>query len=178
MTEKNENTETFWDDNKPLYNSILMGFLYIILILLSTPIFPFILLMFVLPGVTFPLTTSYFQTGHLNYRFSRIFAHFCLSVATYYFIVCFTFPDHWIFPPVFTGFFGSLIYLVSTKYLLKKQLNWLEIIVVSMLSGCAFIPWMLDWGLFSSSFAVFTWTVVNGWLLNREYRLERQIQRV
>lgn len=173
MTEKEDDTLLFFSNNKPLYNSILAGSLYVILLMSANILL--LLLLFFLPGILFPLTTSYFQTRRLNHRSLRVFLHLLLSVTTHYSCTQIAFPNNWDFSPVAAGFAGSFIYLSSTKYLLKKQLEWVDIALVSVLGGCVFIPWVLDHsGLFPPAFALFSWTVINGWLLNQEYRIPKE----
>ena len=124
--------------------------------------------MLFLPGLTFPLATCYFDLETGNERATRKYAHFVLSVAIYHGCV-------WLFSgeaqikyiTVLAGFIGSLLFLLATKYLLKKTIPLWQILVAALISGFSFLLFeaIHKTGLWLG-IAVFFWTIVNGQLLN------------
>ncbi|UTW64548.1 hypothetical protein KFE98_10535 [bacterium SCSIO 12741] len=127
--------------------------------------------MLFLPGITFPLTTSYYKLSNPN-SILQPFIHFVLSVGIYHGSVwLFSGEGRIKFITILAGFLGSLLFLLATKYLLKKRITLVQIAVTATLSGLAFLPY--EWitrSEFLMGFAVFWWTVVNGFLLNLEYK--------
>jgi len=165
--------EITYEANKPLINSILTGLFYFIFwwVIVYSGAFPFIYLMLFLPGVTFPVTTCYFKNKDSDYKEVKIMLHFILSVGIY-FSSAFLFTGSFKFITLFAGFIGSLSFLLSTKFILKKEITIIHILITAVLSGLAFLPCELfkHDRFMLTGFAVFLWTVTNGVLLNREYR--------
>lgn len=165
-----------YKNNRPLLNSILVGLFYF-LFCWSIDFGDatkglFMALMLFLPGLTFPLTTCYYVAEKISQSDIRKIGHLILSVAIYHGSV-------WLFSgegrvkyiTVLAGFSGSLIFLIVTKYLLRKRISVTQILLVSISSGLAFLQYEIYGreGLFMGV-AVFLWTVVNGLILNIEYR--------
>lgn len=131
-------------------------------------------LMIFLPGLTFPLTTSYYQTEKISNADARIIVHLIFSVAIYHGSV-------WLFSgagrikyiTVLAGFSGSLLYLILTKYVLQKKISFTQIILTATISGLAFLQYEINGreGLFMG-LAVCLWTIANGQLLNLEHKKE------
>ncbi|MGH1384512.1 hypothetical protein [Kordia sp.] len=167
-----------YNNNKPLVNSFLTGIFYFLFCwsIDFGDTFKGMLmnLMLFLPGLTFPLTTCYYKNNTIkNYDFLRI-AHSALSILIYLGSV-------WIFSgegrikyiTILAGFSGSFLFLIATKYILKKELKLIHILLVAVLSGVAFMPYEIIGRLeILMGFAVFLWTVINGFLLNLEYKKE------
>lgn len=162
--------------NRPLLNSILARLLYF-LFCWSIDFGDatkglFIALMLFLPGLTFPLTTCYYLTENISHSDVRRIGHLILSVAIYHGSV-------WLFSAdgrikhitALAGFSGSLLFLIMTKYLLQKRISIVQILLASILSGLAFLQYEINGqnGLLIG-LAIFLWTVVNGIILNIEYR--------
>jgi hypothetical protein len=165
-----------YKNNRPLLNSILAGLFYF-LFCWSIDFGDatkglFMTLMLFLPGLTFPLTTCYYKTEKNSYSDIQRISHLILSVAIYHGSV-------WLFSgeglikyiTVLAGFFGSLVFLIVTKYLLKKEISFVQIILTSILSGLAFLQYEINGrqGIFMG-IAVFLWTTINGLSLNIEYK--------
>ncbi len=165
-----------YSTNKPLVNSILTGMLYFLFcwsIDLSDTVKGFFsILMLFLPGWTFPLTTCYFNCNGTNPGSLRIQLHAILSVLIYHGSVwIFTAEGRIKYITVLAGFSGALLFLIVTKYLLGKEITWFQILVYSITSGAAFLCYEFGNrdGLFMG-LAVFLWTMINGQLLNHEFR--------
>lgn len=70
------------------------------------------------------------------------------------------------------GFTGSLLFLLTTKYLLKKTIMLWQILLTALISGLSFLPFeVVDKTGLWMGIAVFSWTVANGQILNRALRL-------
>ena len=131
-------------------------------------------LMLFLPGLTFPLTTSYYQTEKISNADARRIVHLIFSVAIYHGSV-------WLFSgegrikyiTVLAGFSGSLLYLILTKYVLQKKISFIQIILTATISGITFLQYEMNGreGLFMG-LAVCLWTIANGQLLNLEHKKE------
>jgi hypothetical protein len=165
-----------YKNNRPLLNSILTGLFYF-LFCWSLDFGDgtkglFMTLMLFLPGLTFPLTTCYYKTSDKSYSDIRRVSHLLLSVAIYHGSV-------WLFSgegrikyiTVLAGLVGSLAFLLVTKYILKKNISLIQILLASILSALAFLQYELNGrqGLFMG-ISVFLWTIINGLTLNIEYR--------
>ncbi|MBK9256610.1 MAG: hypothetical protein IPM42_14065 [Saprospiraceae bacterium] len=132
----------------------------------------FMTLMLFLPGLTFPLTTSYYKTTNTSLSDIRKISHLTLSVLIYHGSV-------WLFSgegrikyiTVLAGLLGSLTFLLATKYILKNNISLIRILLTSVLSGLAFLQyeWNGRQGLYIG-ISVFLWTLINGLTLNVEYR--------
>ena len=162
--------------NKPLINSILTGLFYFIFCWSlnsgdQTSLL-FMILMQFLPGLTFPLTTCYFTLDNTKNKDKNKLLHLILSVGIYYGNVwLFSGEGRIKFITILAGFVGSLFFQIATKYLLKKNFNLVQITTVAILSGLAFLPFEFNKGhVVFLGLAVFLWTIINGQLLNFEYR--------
>lgn len=184
METENTTQLLFYEKNKPLIHSILMAVFYALFITAVSHLQLF-LFMFFLPGITFPVTTSYYKNEKESYHLLLIITHILVSTIIYFMsVMMFLSGDpstgvaQWALLPVFAGFLGSFFYLISINMFLNKQINWLQLFLTALLSGIAFSPVMLErLGLIAHkldeltiSFSVFFWTVMNGWLLNKVYR--------
>ncbi len=172
-----------WTDqyrnNIPLLNSILTGLFYLIFCWSIdfgdvTKVL-FMTLMLFLPGLTFPLTTCYYKNGNITYTDLQKVSHLILSVGIYHGSV-------WLFSgegrikyiTVLAGLLGSLLFLIVTKYLLRKKISFTQIIFTSVLSGLAFFQYEVNGGQgIFMGIAVFLWTIINGLSLNFEYKKAR-----
>lgn len=170
---------TIYEKNKPLFNSLLTGGFYFFLCWSvdsgDAGKGLFVSLILLLPGLTFPLTTCYFK-GRSNANSDvRILVHVVLSVGIYH-------GSAWLFSgegqvryiTVLAGALGSMLFLVSTKFLLNKQFTFTQIILTSAVSGLAFLPYELigQFGILMG-LAIFIWTLANGSLLNLAYKRKR-----
>jgi len=155
--------------NKIFINSVIFGILYFMLSLsidfIDTFKFFFIIFMQFLPGLTFPIFTTYYQkmkTSSVN-----IALHIILSIFIYYSNVwVYSYERSFEYSPIFAGLIGSLFYQILTKYLLKLETKLVEIIAVALISGIGFIPTIiLNGNGFSIGFAILMWTLINGYLM-------------
>ncbi|WP_298508950.1 hypothetical protein [uncultured Kordia sp.] len=170
------NLKIAYNKNKPLINSTLLAICYF-LFCWSTDFGDatkrlFMFLMLFLPGLTFPLTTCYFKRKHDITPDLLKLVHLVLSVGIY-------FGSVWLFSgegriPYITllaGFSGAFLFLFITRILLKKLIKWTHIIVASILSGLVFMPYeYIENNGFLLGLAVSLWTLINGVILNQEYR--------
>ena len=168
-----------YKDNKPLIHSVFSGLFYLLfcwsLEFGDSTKGSFMVLMLFLPGLTFPLSTSYYQTEKISNADARRIAHLIFSVIIYHGSV-------WLFSgegrikyiTVLAGFSGSLLYLILTKYALQKKISFTQIMLTATFSGLAFLQYEMNGreGLFMGV-AVCLWTIANGQLLNMEYKKER-----
>lgn len=165
-----------YKNNRPLIHSLFTGLFYLLFCWSldfgeGTKVL-FMTLMLFLPGLTFPLTTCYYKTTITTYSGIQRISHLVLSVVIYYGSV-------WLFSgegsvkyiAVLAGFLGSLLFLLVTKYLLKKNISFFQILLTSIMSGLAFLQYEVNerQGLFMG-IAVFLWTIINGLCINVEYR--------
>ncbi|HEU5289092.1 MAG TPA: hypothetical protein VFU05_00525 [Cyclobacteriaceae bacterium] len=162
--------------NRPFINSLLTGVFYF-LFCWSIDVGDatkglFMTLMLFLPGLTFPLTTCYFRTENARYSDSVRIIHLALSVGIYHGSVwLFSGEGRIKYVTILAGLSGSLLFLFVTRYLLKKEIALVQIVLTSVLSGLAFLPYELIGRLgILMGVAVFLWTIVNGLTLNHEYR--------
>jgi hypothetical protein len=155
--------------NKIFINSVIFGILYFMLSLsidfIDTFKIFFIIFMQFLPGLTFPIFTTYYQkmkTSSVN-----IALHIILSIFIYYSNVwVYSYERSFEYSPIFAGLIGSLFYQILTKYLLKLETKLVEIIAVALISGIGFIPTIiLNGNGFSIGFAILMWTLINGYLM-------------
>lgn len=174
-------TRKLYNDNKPLFYSFLTGLCYFLFCWSTdfgdeSKLLFSILLMF-LPGVTFPLTTCYFNLEAENEKVVRKSVHFALSVAIYHGSV-------WLFSgearikyiTMLAGLLGSLLFLLATKYLLNKTITLWQIFVTAFISSLTFLPFeAVNKAGFWLGVAVFSWTIANGQLLNLAYRKSQQL---
>lgn len=173
------NLNEFYHQNKPLFYSILTGIFYFFLhwsMDFGAASEGFLVTMMIfMPAITFPLTTSYFKSRNLNNVILKHIIHFVLSIGIYLIVSFLIYLDTQnaiiTYSSIFAGFLGSFLFLLLTKYLLKKQLTLLQIARTSVLSGLALIPYSFIGkdGIFLG-IGVFLWTVINGQLLNSEYK--------
>lgn len=184
MEAENTTQALFYQKNKPLVHSILMAVFYALFIV-AVPHSQLFLFMFFLPGITFPVTTSYYKKEKESYHLLLIITHILVSTIIYFMsVMIFLQGDastgiaQWALLPVFAGFLGSFFYLISVNLFLNKQIDWLRLFLTALLSGMAFVLVMLErrgWittmqDELTISLSVFFWTVINGWLLNNGYR--------
>lgn len=164
-----------YNQNRPLINSILIGTLYLLFCwsidYIESLKLVFMGLMLFLPGLTFPLTTTYPLEESQNQTEKRIL-HTILSVSIYHGSV-------WLFSgegrikwiTLLAGFAGSLGYLVITRLILKYRFSFLEIFVTTLFSGLAFLPYeLIGREPLLMALAIFLWTIVNGFLINLKYK--------
>ena len=165
-----------YKSNRPLLNSVLTGLFYFIfcwsLDFGDGTKGLFMTLMLFLPGLTFPLTTCYYKPTKPSYSDIQRISHVVLSVIIYHGSV-------WLFSgegrikyiTVLAGLLGSLLFLLVTKYLLKMNISFIQILLTSIGSGLAFLQYEVNGrqGLFMG-IAVFLWTIINGLSLNIAYR--------
>ena len=166
--------QSFKMNSKVLINCLIFGLLYLILCILtehldSEFIFGFFLIfMPYLPGVTFPIST----TAYKKIKVSKIYMiiHFVLSVLIYFGACRLLVRGDFYLSPAIAGFAGSFLYLISSKFILRLELKWIEILLVSLISGICFLPlifWGDSAGFITVGFAILTWTLANGILLDR-----------
>lgn len=162
--------------NKPLINSILLGLFYFFFCW-SLEFFEstkglFMRLMLFLPGLTFPLSTSYFKTKEIKYSETTRILHLILSIGIYHGSV-------WLYSgegqikniTIFAGFLGSFLFMLLSKFILKKEITLQKIFFVSLISGLAFLPYELFGRIeILTGLAIFIWTVSNGMILNEEHK--------
>lgn len=134
-------------------------------------------LIILLPGLSFPLTTCYFKSGNIKTTVLQRIIHFILSLGIYQIIVFLFYIDYngagqIKYTSIFAGFLGSLLFLSATKYMLKKEISFTQTGMTSVLSGLAFLPFaMFGRHGILMGLAVLLWTVINGHLLNQEYKI-------
>lgn len=161
--------------NKPLYNSVLFGCFYCIFTLgLDNEKLGllYVIVMLFLPGITFPLSTTYFQLPKMERLEIRITAHFLLSIGIYYGAVwLFSADGPYSYFQVLAGFSGSLLYLLCTRFLLYPQMPVLGILATSALSGMSFLlVELMARGRLPLGLSIFLWTIVNGFFMNKEWK--------
>ncbi len=163
-------------DNLPIVSTAITGLFYLILGWNGSKSLEgrelFFGLTAILPGFTFPITTTYFNLGSTIQKL-KIGLHLLYSVALYYGIVWLTIASKdgalW----VLVGLIGSLLYLIPTKLILKKKLTYLQIFIGSILSGLIYLPTtflILSKDPLYYGILILLWTVINGVILNIEYR--------
>jgi hypothetical protein len=165
-----------YQKNKPLFNALLFGLFYFLLTWLTDfsegMKILYIMLMIILPGITFPLSTSYYHLPTTKHKELKQVVHFVLSAATYHGSVWIFSGGHTIaLSTVVAGFVGAALYLLFTKWVLSKRISYLIILLAAIASGLAFLPIELlhSRSPFLLGLAIFLWTMVNGLVLNRDY---------
>jgi hypothetical protein len=128
--------------------------------------------MLFLPGLTFPLTTCYFRTVGDKTADTKKILHIILSIGIYHGSVwLYTGEGRIKFITILAGLFGSLLFQLSAKYILKKNLTFIQIAITAILSGLSFLPYELIGRLgILTGLSVFLWTIINGLLLNIEHK--------
>jgi hypothetical protein len=168
--------------NKIFINSGIFGILYFMLSLsidfIDTFKVFFIIFMQFLPGLTFPIFTTYYKktkTSNVN-----IALHIILSIFIYYSNVwVYSYERSFEYSPIFAGLIGSLFYQILTKYLLKLETKSFEIIIVALISGIGFIPTIiLNGNGFSIGFAILIWTLFNGYLMYKSQIIKSKYELV
>jgi hypothetical protein len=161
--------------NRQLINSILMGVFYLLFSWfadLSDLFFaPYAVLMQFMPGLTFPLTTT-FPIETREFKSNQRILLIIFSVGIYHGSV-------WVFSghlqmkylSILAGLVGSIGYLTTSRLLLKYPLSNTEIISIGVLSGLAFLPFAILGGYTLVGFAIAIWTIVNGYLLNQKSKI-------
>ena len=132
----------------------------------------FMVLMMFLPGLTFPLTTCHFDASDKLANRARKLLHVLLSIAIYHSCVwLFSGESRVEFITILAGFVGSLFFQLITKYILKKDLSFVQIGFTAILSGFSFLPFeLIGRESILMGVAVLLWTIANGLLLNHEYK--------
>ncbi|TGK50066.1 hypothetical protein EHQ16_12520 [Leptospira kanakyensis] len=178
-------------NNKPLLFSIALGLFYFSFAtwmnINKTIKYLFIYTMFFLPGFTFPVSTSYFNIGNIN--FLRKIFHLILSMTIYYLVShIFLYENRIDYITILAGFLGSLFYLLNNKFVLKQQMKIKQILIIAILSAFAFFPFEIQMILSHAvqgpftflpfeiirnlpytkfiGFGLLYWTVLNGGFLN------------
>lgn len=165
-----------YQENKPLYNSIIMGVFYFFfgwsIVFNDASRYMFPIFMLFLPGLIFPLFTCYFSNEKKEISTSIIMIHLILSFGIYHGCVwIYTASGRMNYMAILAGFTGSLIFMLSTKFILKKEISLILIFITAMISGAAFVPTKHIGGeSILLGLALFIWTVANGILLNYEFR--------
>jgi hypothetical protein len=168
--------------NKIFINSVVFGILYFMLSLsidfLDTFKVFFILFMQFLPGLTFPIFTTYYKK--LKTTTINIGIHIVLSILIYYLNVwIYSYSRTFEYSPIFAGLLGSVFYQVISKFILKIKTKFAEIMIVALISGIGFIPTIiLNGNGFSIGFAIFTWTFINGYLMYKSQMLKLKYELV
>lgn len=157
-----------------LIKSLLFGILYFLFStsLDYTDLFkvPFIILMQFLPGITFPISAvNYIK---LKTTPIKVIVHILFSVIIYYSNVwLYSYQNDFKLSPIFAGLLGSLLFLVMSKYILKLNTKWNEIIISSLLSGIVFLPIVLFEGIgISIGLAILLWTLLNGVIMYKSQK--------
>ncbi|TGM63787.1 hypothetical protein EHQ94_14185 [Leptospira meyeri] len=159
-------------NHKPLFYSIVFGLFYFTFAtgmnLTKTIKYLFIDTMFFLPGFTFPISTSYFDTNKVS--FLRKCFHLILSMTIYYLVVhIFLYENRIDYITIVAGFLGSFFYLLNNKFVLKQQMKIKQILFIAILSSIAFLPFEIIQRTSKEifiGFGLFYWTVLNGGFLN------------
>ena len=125
-------------NNKPLLNSILAGTFYFLFSwsadLIDIIFAPYAVLMSFLPGLTFPLMTT-FPILDGEYKLNRRL-HLILSIAIYYRSVwIYSGHVHFKYISILAGFVGSIGYLIITRLLLRYPLSNKVIMVAGVISN-------------------------------------------
>jgi hypothetical protein len=168
-------------DNKPMIGACITGIFYFFTfsaVFVSQSGYLFVLIY--LPGITFPLVTSYFNTRHLKNRVLFICGHFVFSILLYVFcLILFLSGADTGISFIISGLIGSLVYLTVSKSLYKEIIEK-HLFVAVVLSGIVFLPLIVSsrgigalgqmWGAISMGFGIFAWTVINGYVLNSAYK--------
>lgn len=159
-------------NNKILLFSIAFGLFYFTFAswmnLTKSIKYLFINTMFFLPGFTFPISTSYFNTNNISLL--RKFLHLILSMTIYYLVVhIFLYENRIDYITLLASFLGSLFYLINNKYVLKRQMKTKHIFFIAILSSFAFLPFEMIRRIPKEifiGFGLLYWTVLNGAFLN------------
>ncbi len=171
--------------NKPLYLSIFFGTCYFFVFFINdvsdSPFDILLNMMLILPGITLPLSTCYFKTGDTEAKMGLKIIHFLVSSLIYNRVTQFMIFNIFEIPNYYnagiSGMLGSFCFLVSTKFLLMRDIRWSQILIVSIASGIAFgLPLLLQHlpqlHLKNTviGIAFFNWIVINGFFLNQRYK--------
>ena len=159
-------------NNKPILFGLIGGIMFFILCYLSKSndetFIIFFYTMFFLPGITFPISTSYFRLENLNKKKLRIALHLIISIVIYYGSVrVFNLENKYDWITVFSGFIGSFLYLISTKLILKLRLKFSHIILAPVISAMSFLPYEI-WSnnIKLLGLAILVWTITNSMIIN------------
>lgn len=129
----------------------------------------YMLLMTFLPGLTFPLFTCTIRLAEFSNFGFKILIHLLCSVAIYHASVwIYSAHGQFKFISLFAGFIGSFAFLLTSKLTILNSIKWLELLIISLLSGIGFIPCVLTTAIsgFYLGIAIFIWHLLNGWLIN------------
>ena len=175
-------SENIYTRNRPLLNSILTGLFYFgfcwTIDFGDTTKFIFMSLMLFLPGITFPLTTSFFTKDNEEIDEGNKILHVILSVLIYHGSVwLFSAKGKLMYITIFAGVLGSFLYQLSSKYILKKKLTLVQVYVTAFFSGLSFIPYeFIKVSGLMMGVSVILWTIINGTLLNIEYNSNEEFK--
>jgi hypothetical protein len=129
----------------------------------------FIGLMMFLPGLTFPFASTNFYTNVPQAHIGVLILHCFLSVLIYHGAVwLYSGEGFFYLMPGIAGCLGSLLYLTITRYLLKVPVTATQIILTALCSGAAFIPDILTKDEIGLGAAIFFWTIINWFVVDRQ----------
>ena len=167
-----------YKSNKAFYHSILFGCFYLLLGIWTehdkNAFAFFITTMLFLPGITFPLSTTY-CTIRFNKKKYKLLFHFLLSIAIYFLATYGEFSENGFRGSlVIAGGLGSTFYWLITKFLLHRRLKIKSILICSVFSGLSFLPSSLfdrfdGMALPLLGLSIFLWTITNGIFINSYY---------
>ena len=102
----------------------------------------------------------------------KVIVHILFSVIIYYSNVwLYSYQNDFKLSPIFAGLLGSLLFLVMSKYILKLNTKWNEIIISSLLSGIVFLPIVIFEGIgISIGLAILLWTLLNGVIMYKSQK--------
>jgi len=159
--------------NKPLFNSILMGLFYLVFSWFSinshTITQLFLMTMLFLPGITFPLSTCYYHSKTNTVSRYQKWIHFICSVGIYY-GSCWVFTKFEIIYQIAAGMIGAFFFLITTKYILNKNIPFMHIFIGIILGGISFLPNIIYKTRINIGIELFLWTVFIGYIINLEFK--------
>ncbi|SDJ71987.1 hypothetical protein [Flavobacterium noncentrifugens] len=153
-----------------IINSIIFGLIYFLIILSRNYTHQYrhmyVLMMMILPGLTFPLSTT--KYGKVGTNMGKIFLHILCSMVTYYACVLIYVSGSKFIGMAIAGGVGSFAYLIPTKYLLKLDIHYKNVFLISVISGFSFLPMLVLHGSgFELAFSVLLWTLINGIFMDK-----------
>lgn len=158
--------------NKPLWNSVFMGLFYFEFAWLSvyeSVATLFLSTMLFLPGITFPLTTCYYQSKTNTVSRYQKWIHFVCSVGIYH-GSCWIFSKFGTIYQIASGMIGAFFFLIATKYILNKNIPFSHIFIGTILGGISFIPCIFFGRIMILSVCLLLWTIFIGYLINLEFK--------
>jgi hypothetical protein len=122
--------------------------------------------MLFMPGLTFPLISTHLYSNVPQKNVVSSIIHCILSALIYYGAVWLFSAQRYIhIAPAIAALLGSLLYFVITIVLLGLRIATKRVIITVLISGIAFVPWLLFTDFVWLGVAIFTWTVINGYTL-------------